>query len=242
VSVMAYWTALIFAAGTTTTTPSVTVPRVPLPHPGPVIHVLLQMWPFLLLLAIAGLGRLAFDLMRHRRLARAGLPEIDQMDGQTFERRLAVLFGDAGFSVEHTGNVGGDYGCDLLITRDGRRRVVQAKRSRKNIGVKAVQEAATARMHYGADDAMVVTNSRFTTPAKKLAASNRVELWDRDRLVTELLRSPSGEPVAEPISKPPLASCASCGKAVSDKVANFCSSHPERFRGLVYCYEHQRSV
>jgi HJR/Mrr/RecB family endonuclease len=34
----------------------------------------------------------------------------------------------------------------------------------------------------------VVTNSHFTEQAKKLARANDLELWDRQRLIEELLR------------------------------------------------------
>ena len=33
---------------------------------------------------------------------------------------------------------------------------------------------------------MVVTNRRYTRPARNLAAANNVELWDRDRLAKAL--------------------------------------------------------
>jgi hypothetical protein len=36
--------------------------------------------------------------------------------------------------------------------------------------------------------------------------------------------------------------CAHCGKAVSEKVWNYCKSNSHRFQGKVYCYDHQRSV
>ncbi|HEY1512847.1 MAG TPA: restriction endonuclease [Gaiellaceae bacterium] len=238
-------------AATTTTTPTVTTPHIALPSAGTILHVLLPLWPLAVLIALVTAGRLALDIVRQRRLGRAGLPEIDRMDGATFERRLALLFRSRGYSVEATGKAGGDYGCDLVLSRDGRRRVVQAKRWRKNVGIKAVQEAAAARMHYQADDAMVVTNSYFTTQAQKLARSNHVELWDRPRLVQELLTVPNvdaghGESTqssnGELLGTEEDRFCARCGTSVSAKVATYCAGHPKRFGGLVYCYEHQRGL
>lgn len=33
--------------------------------------------------------------------------------------------------------------------------------------------------------------------------------------------------------------CAKCGKDVSEKVKSYCLERPEKFKGKVYCYDHQ---
>lgn len=38
------------------------------------------------------------------------------------------------------------------------------------------------------------------------------------------------------------ASCVTCGKVVSDKVSNYCHINQERFKGNIYCFEHQREI
>ncbi|WP_256816646.1 nuclease-related domain-containing protein [Cytobacillus sp. Bac17] len=38
------------------------------------------------------------------------------------------------------------------------------------------------------------------------------------------------------------ASCATCGKMVSDKVRKYCLTNKERFKGSIYCFEHQREI
>lgn len=35
--------------------------------------------------------------------------------------------------------------------------------------------------------------------------------------------------------------CKTCGKVVSSKVTQYCLAHSNRFKGNVYCYEHQKS-
>jgi restriction system protein len=119
-------------------------------------------------------------------LRRSGIAEIDRMDGRTFQRRLAILFRRLGYQVEHVGRRG-EYGADLIVRRDGKRTVVQARRWTKNVGVKAIQEAHTAPALYSCSGSMVVTNRYFTAAASKLACTNGVVLWDRDRLVKALL-------------------------------------------------------
>ena len=73
--------------------------------------------------------------------------------------------------------------------------VVQAKLRGRTVGLAAVQQAAGARLHYGANRAMVVTNATFTPAARELAATNDVVLWDRDDIARELL-TPRGHVAA----------------------------------------------
>ncbi len=64
--------------------------------------------------------------------------------------------------------------------------VVQAKRQRKSIGIKAVQEVASAREYYKVNEAMVITTNKFSKNAIQLANAINVELWDGERLKREL--------------------------------------------------------
>jgi restriction system protein len=146
----------------------------------------LKLWPLLLLVAAVGAVKLALWWREEQRIARSGIAEVDAMDGITFERFLATLFSKLGYRVERT-QARGDFGADLVVERDGERMVVQAKRWSKKVGVKAVQEAHAAPAMYACSRALVVTNNRFTEPAKELARANRVELWDRDVLIDRML-------------------------------------------------------
>lgn len=50
------------------------------------------------------------------------------------------------------------------------------------VGNKAVQEIYTAKQHYGANNAIVVTNNTFTKSAKQLAKSTKVDLLHHEDL------------------------------------------------------------
>jgi len=121
-----------------------------------------------------------------RRLSGIGISDVDSLDGKRFEVYLEVRFRERGYRVERT-PYQGDWGADLILEKDGTRTAVQAKRWKKNVGVGAVQEATAAKGKYRCDRATVVTNSRFTKAARELAAANTVELWDRDKLIRELM-------------------------------------------------------
>jgi restriction system protein len=229
------------------------------------VHGLITVWPLWLLIAVAAVGKLAWEMLEQQRLARSGIQEIDEMSGFTFEEYLRTLFQRLGYQVELT-RKRGDYGADLVITKQGRRTVVQAKRWSKRVGVKAVQEVVAAKAIYRCDLMLVVANREFTQQARRLARANQVELWDRSQLVEKLLRGRGDEArtaqqhvpatattltttatttasaTALLSSAATTATCVTCGVTVSEKVRDYCIQHSIRFEGRIYCFQHQRGV
>lgn len=138
-------------------------------------------------IAIIGIAGLMGNkkVAEENRIRRSSVSVMDSMAGHEFERMLVTLFEMLGYEVIHNGRRG-DLGADLIVIRDGVRTVVQAKRWTGTIGPGAIQEVTAARAHYGAHHAIVVTNSIFTSYAKLLAESNRIELWDRSDLIREV--------------------------------------------------------
>ena len=111
------------------------------------------------------------------------MSKIDEMDGEKFEAFLKKLLEAQGYKVQLTAT-SGDYGADLVLVNQQRKRIiVQAKRYNAKVGIRAVQEIASAKNYYKADECWVVTNNYFTEPAINLAASNKVKLIDRKRLI-----------------------------------------------------------
>ena len=112
--------------------------------------------------------------------------ELDQMDGVQFEVFLSKFFLHCGYSVEKT-PPSHDYGADLIIQNYSGRFAVQAKRHKKTVGIKAVQEVSSSIPVYHADKAKVITTSKYSRDAVKLAEVWGVELWDGERLKNELI-------------------------------------------------------
>lgn len=120
------------------------------------------------------------------RLRKSGIKDIDLMDGIQFEYYLKELYLSRGYAVEVT-RASGDYGADLLLKKDGKKIVVQAKRYSKDVGIKAVQEVMGAKSYYKAEEAWVVSNSYFTKAARELARNGNVILVNRDELIDYIL-------------------------------------------------------
>lgn len=213
-----------------------------------------------------------FNHLEKKRLVKAGMGDIDEMNGRTFEQYLEALFERLGYQVERTRYVG-DYGADLVIRKDGVKTIVQAKRWKKTVGVKAIQEVVAAKAMYGCTEAMVITNSFYSNQAIELAHVNEVVLWNRKDLLDAMLAvtrdgqsltrtpDPLTESTSVPMSVPqstqlrsrhiPAAirndagisyTCALCDKQISDAAARYCLSRRQQFHGQVYCFTHQRTV
>jgi len=211
------------------------------------IKGLIQLWYVWLVLGIILIGKLIFYLLEKQKLAKSGISDVDSMYGKKFEKYLEVLFERLSYKVERTRYIG-DYGADLVTQKNGQKTVIQAKRNKNNVGIKAIQEAVAAKGYYNCDKAMVVTNSYFTNQAKELAVKNGVELWDRKDLIRNLLKIKEegdikiAQPSFETIPNDSSDKCAICGMTVSEKVRQYCLDRPQKFKGKIYCYEHQKKV
>ena len=151
------------------------------------------------------------------------------MDGSEFERALEELFRQLGCDVERIR--GFDKGADLVLTLDGVRTAVQAKRSSTAVGITAVRQLLDGRTRYECTSGRVVTNSFFTEQAVECAKVHGIELWDRRTL---------GQYVAGDPPDIDLSICADCGASVSAGVTKWCLDHPARFDGNVFCPKHQK--
>lgn len=122
------------------------------------------------------------NYVREQKQKKSYILQVDKMPGKVFEEFLIGLLKQRGYKVS-LHSVTGDFGANLIITKCHKRIVVQLKRYKKKVELKAVQEIVSAKDHYNADDCWVITNNYFTDPAVALAKSNNVVLIDRDLLI-----------------------------------------------------------
>lgn len=120
-------------------------------------------------------------------LPKTAIGDFEKLTGYEFETYLKELFGLLGYTVIQT-SLSGDQGADLILSKDGKKMVVQAKKYHGKVSNKAIQEIVAAKNHYQVDEALVVTDSSFTRSAIALALSNDVELWDGLKL-KDVIRS-----------------------------------------------------
>jgi hypothetical protein len=98
-------------------------------------------------------------------------------NGLQFERQTAARLQELGWTCVTTPK-SGDFGADLICNCGDEKIVVQCKDYSKenSIGVTAIQETITAKMHYRADLALLVHQGRITSQGRQLASSVGVEI------------------------------------------------------------------
>lgn len=101
------------------------------------------------------------------------------MQGLEYERAVANYLFEHGYKNVSVTKGSGDYGVDVIAHKGKCKYAVQCKLYSTPVGIAAVQEAVSGKAIYGCTDAMVVTNSTFTSAAKKLAAANDVMLLEQ---------------------------------------------------------------
>ena len=143
------------------------------------------------------IGRTFYRKHKNRILLESGIDIIDRMSGEEFEKFLKVYYESQGYRADLTPSTA-DYGADLVMKKDKRKIVVQAKRWSKTVGIESVQQVIGAIRHYGASKGIVVTNSTYTENAYNLANSNGVELIDRRQLI-DMLKYVKGRDIANQV-------------------------------------------
>ena len=138
--------------------------------------------PIVLIFLIVNFVKKVRTKKREKELIKVyNITQIDTLSGIEFEMLLKNLFEKMGCAVSLTKTTS-DFGADLILKRKGKRCIVQAKRYSGTVGVSAVQEVVSAKSHYKSANAMVVTNSTFSSEAKVLAGECGVDLVDRGLL------------------------------------------------------------
>jgi len=111
------------------------------------------------------------------------IENINLLSGQEFEQLLINKFNELGYKITETPHTG-DFGADIIVdTKSDTRFIIQCKRFKSKVNLKAVQEVVGALSHYNGDIGIVITNSGFLSSAIKLAESNEIELWDNLKLM-----------------------------------------------------------
>ena len=120
---------------------------------------------------------------------------LDEIAPRAFEELIARLYNNLGYDVTVT-PVTRDGGADVVarLSLPGQKplvSVVECKRYSpgNSVGVDIVQRLYSAMQPFGAERGVVVTTSRFTEAARKLAHSLPIHLVDREELL-RLLREP----------------------------------------------------
>ncbi len=121
------------------------------------------------------------DIRRDALYRATGQAAVDAMTGVEFEHYVAAVLRGIGYTVELT-RATGDFGVDLIATKDGTRTAVQCKRQNRVVNGSAIQQVVAGAAVHDCAATMVVSNHRYTRAAEQLAAVHGCVLVDRTRL------------------------------------------------------------
>ena len=122
------------------------------------------------------LGSLFGGMVRRGRPS--GVPErFERMGAAEFEAEISGLLRAFGYAVWPTppSNI---HDVDLILETTGRRVAVQLKRWNAPVGDRSVYGLFAGRIHHSTDEAWLITTSRFTPKAVRLANTTGVRLVD----------------------------------------------------------------
>jgi len=122
------------------------------------------------------LGALFRGMVRRGRPG--GVPErFERMGAAEFEAEISGLLRAFGYAVWPTppSNI---HDVDLILETTGRRVAVQLKRWNAPVGDRSVYGLFAGRIHHSTDEAWLITTSRFTPKAVRLANTTGVRLVD----------------------------------------------------------------
>lgn len=141
-------------------------------------YVLALIVVFYIVRLIARMYQFARRIITNHRLS-----DVDTMDGLVFEKYVANLLKQQGYSnISLTEQY--DYGVDIIAIKDGICWGIQVKRYSGLVKAEAVRQVVTGLRVYGCDRAMVITNSAFSRVAVQIADSNDCVLVDRGGLAS----------------------------------------------------------
>ena len=106
-------------------------------------------------------------------------------DPYKYEEFIKELLRDGGFSAKRTRG-SGDYGVDVIASKNGKTCAIQCKLYNHTVGAKAVQEIVSGRIYYRTDFAIVVSDNTFTDAARSLARKSDVVLTHHNNLLHKL--------------------------------------------------------
>ncbi len=181
------------------------------------------------ILAVSWLGAAMSFLgsRRRRRLldAQTGLESIASTGWRDFERLVGEAYRRQGYQVEETGLGGSDGGIDLVLSRDGRRILVQCKQWRRGkLPVNVVREMYGLLAHHGADEVRIAALGGFTRDAEQFAQGKPIQLIEGPRLLQmiravqqdrdDVARATLPDPDAAPSQRSDVPGCPRCQAAM----------------------------
>lgn len=111
---------------------------------------------------------------------------IDNLEGIEFENYIGQLVKRNGYKNVTVTKGSGDFGADIIATKNGIKYAIQCKRFSSTVSSQPIGEVLRAMNAYKCQGGIVITNNYFTKQAIQEGEISNVQLWDRDVLISML--------------------------------------------------------
>lgn len=156
--------------------------------------------------------------------SQTNLQGIRDLPWQDFERYIAEMYRQKGYSVEETGLGGADGGIDLIVKKKREMFLVQCKNWRyEKVGVRIARELFGLVKAHNAAGGILVTSGEFTAEAREFAEQTKLDLIDGKNLISmishveDISSSPPGKGAAPSGESAP--SCPQCNAPMVKRTA-----------------------
>jgi restriction system protein len=167
----------------------------------------------------------------HDKVSQSPMKDVlNDMSGHQFEMFVGEMYRQQGYCVKELGGSGPDGGADLVLTKDGRKYLVQCKQWKAyKVGVQPVRELLGVMVGEGATGGIVVTSGDFTQDAVNFARNNNIQLVDGYTLheITKGLKKKDIQP--DTISSSQV--CKKCGSSMVVRTAKKGATAGQKFWG-----------
>lgn len=147
---------------------------------------------------------------------RNDLDSLTRISWREFEMLVGESFRREGYQVLETGLGGKDGGIDLVVSKVGRRELVQCKQwKRRQVGASTVREMWGLVAHHGADAVHIVSVGDFTSDARQFADGKPIHLITGRQLLERIRSAQPGasmgvDEVQDPPHSNPNPTCPIC--------------------------------
>lgn len=139
---------------------------------------------------------------------RKDLDSLADISWREFEMLVGESFRRQGYEVLENGLGGKDGGIDLIVSKGGRRELVQCKQwKRRQVGAATVREMWGLAGHHNADAVHIVSLGDFTADAASFAAGKPIHLVTGRDLLERIHSAQAGAappPQPAPAKEPPV--------------------------------------
>lgn len=166
----------------------------------------------------------------------SSIESIRDMSWQEFELLVGEAFRRKGFEVRENGGGGADGGIDLILTKNGKKSIVQCKRWKTfSIGVPLIRELYGVMTAERANDCIFVSSGNYTAEARLFAEDKPIWLIDGTELLEMIagvqtqpnIKKPSS--YQQPVTKTP--ECPLCGSVMVKRTARKGANAGKEFWG-----------